>query len=77
MGAMKALDKCVALTVSEQADEGPRLRVVGHAGPALLMQSIDLDRRSEKATGLVCDNLSPSYTRLQLARPCVEPGRAE
>ena len=23
---------CLAITVSEQADEGPRLRVVGHAG---------------------------------------------
>ena len=67
----------MALTVSEQAGEGPRLRVVGHAGPALLLQSMDLDRRSEKATGLVRDNLSPSYTRLQLARPCVEPGIAE
>ena len=63
--------------VSAQADEGPCLRVVGHAGPALLMRSMDLDRRSEKATGIVRDNLSPSYTRLQLARPCVEPGSAE
>ena len=68
----------VALSLSEQADEeGPHLRVVGHAGPALLLRSMDLDRRSEKATGLVCDNLSPSYTRLPLARPCVEPGSAE
>ena len=67
----------MALSVSEQADEGPRLRVVGHAGPTLLMRSMDLDRRSEKATGLVRDNLSPSYTRLQLARPCVEPESAE
>ena len=38
---------------------------------------MDLDRRSEKATGLVRHNLSPSYTWLQLARPCVEPGSAE
>ena len=38
---------------------------------------MDLDRQSEKATGLVRDNLSPSYIRLQLARPCVEPGSAE
>ena len=67
----------MALSVSEQTDEGPRLRVVGHAGPALLLRSMDLDRRSEKAVGLVRDNLSPSYTQLQLARPYVEPGSAE
>ena len=67
----------MALSVSEQADESPRLPVVGHAGPALLLRSMDLDRRSEKATGLVRDNLSESNTRLQLARPCVEPGSAE
>ena len=42
-----------------------------------MFESMDLDRRSEKATGLVGDNLSPSYTRLQLARPCVEPESAE
>ena len=69
--------ECVALSVYEQADESPRLRVVGHAGPALLLRIMDLDRRSEKATGLVRDNLSPSYIRLQLARPCVKPGSAE
>ena len=28
-------------------------------------------------TWLVLDDLSPSYTRLQLARPCVEPVSAE
>ena len=54
---------CVAITASEQADEGPYLQVVGHAGLALLIQCIDLDRRSKKATGLVRDDLSPSYTR--------------
>ena len=54
-----------------------KLRVVGHAGPALFLRSMDLDRRSEKAAGLVRDNLFPSYTRLQLARPCVEPGSVE
>ena len=67
----------MALSVSEQTDEGPRLRVVGHAGPALLLRSMDLDRRSEKATGLVCDNLFLSYIRVPLAKPCVEPGNAE
>ena len=53
---------CVALSVSEQADEGPRLRVFGHAGPALLMRSMHHDHRCENATGLIRDNLSPSYT---------------
>ena len=59
--------ECVALAVSEQADDGPRLRVVGHAGPALLLRSMDFDRRPEKVTGLIRDNLSPPCSRLPLA----------
>ena len=43
----------------------------------IALLSVDLDRRSEKATGLVRDNLSPLYILLPLARPCVEPGSAE
>ena len=50
----------MALSVSEKADEGPRFWVVGNAGLAVFLRSMDFDRRSEKATGLVRDNLSPS-----------------
>ena len=52
----------MALTVFEQADEGSCLRVVGHAGLALLLRNMEIDPRSEKATGLARDNLSVVYS---------------
>ena len=43
----------------------------------VLVYSYHAGRRSKKTTGFVRDCLSPSYTRVPVARPFVEPGSAQ
>ena len=80
MGAMKALDKSVSR--SRYLSRRTKVRLFESLVMPVLLYSFEAwtltaDLRRRLNTGLVRDNLSPSYTLLPLARSRVEPGNAE